>query len=60
MDVVGDRVDVDVELDVELRLGLPLEDLRRARALDRQILDILGDRRDLRLAVRIAGAISAG
>ena len=42
MDLVGDIVDVDVELDVDLRLDLPLEDRRAVRALDRQILDILG------------------
>ena len=49
MDVVGDLLDVDVELDVELRLDLPLEDLRRVRILDREVLDILGEDRDLRL-----------
>jgi hypothetical protein len=56
MDFVGDIVDVDVELDVDLRLDLPLENRRAVRALDRQILDILGEDGDLRGAVR-SGAI---
>ena len=62
MDVVGDLVAVDPELDVERRLGLPLEYLGRRRALDRQILDILGDRRRLRafggaLAIALWGRV---
>ena len=52
MRVVAYAVDVEIELDVELRGCLPLEDLRRARIFDRQVLDILGQGVDLRLAVR--------
>ena len=52
------RVDVDVELHIELRLHLPLIDLGRARILDRQILDILGEGRDLRARSLSARAIA--
>ena len=54
MDIVADAVDVEIELDVELGRGLPLENLRRARILDRQVLDILRQRIDLRGRVLIA------
>jgi len=49
MDIVADLAAGDPELDVERRLGLSLENLGRRWALDRQILDILGDGRRLRL-----------
>ena len=54
MDVVGDFFRVEVELDVEARLNLPLENLRSARIFNRQVLDVLGDRRNLRLVVVLA------
>ena len=58
--VVAESHRVEIELDIERRLNLPLEDLRRARILDRQVLDILSERRDLRLVLVLAGAISLG
>ena len=58
---VGRKViDVDVELDVERGLDLPLVDLRRARIFDRQVLDILREYGNARLASGLGGAVAAG
>ena len=51
-------LDVEVELNVELRLDLPGIDLRSARILDREILHILREDRNLRLAA-VVRAIAA-
>ena len=48
MDLVADPVDLDIELDVELRLDGPLKHCRSIGALDRKVLDILCQRRNLR------------
>ena len=59
MDLVPDTVDVDVELDVKLRLNLPLEHRWGAWALDRKILDVLREYRELRLGPRLDRAVTA-
>jgi hypothetical protein len=53
------RLGVQVELNVETRLDLPGIDLRSAWIFDREILHILREDRNLRLAV-VVGAIAAG
>ena len=60
LDVIADLVAVDSELNIQGRLGLPLEYLGRRGALGRKILDVLGNRRCLRagglgLAIAIGG-----
>ena len=35
VDVIAHGFDIDVELNIEIRLDLPLKDLRSARTLDR-------------------------
>src|SRR6478735_2717925 len=53
--------DIQVELDVEAGLDLPGINLRRTRIFDREVLHILRENRDLRLAVVVcAVAARAG
>jgi hypothetical protein len=59
VDVVADLLGVEVELHVQVRLDLPLENLRCARVLDRKVLDILREHRNLRLAAGPGGAVAA-
>src|SRR5215213_5209118 len=54
MDLVGGALDVDIELYVEVRLHLPLENLRSTGILDRQILGVLGQNAHLRCIAHIA------
>jgi hypothetical protein len=58
VDFVGDFLDVEVEANVDRRLVLPLEDVRSARALDRKVLDVLRESRDLRLVCVGVGAVA--
>jgi hypothetical protein len=50
--------DIDVELNIDARLLLPLINLGRVGILDRQVFDILGEGCRLRTLVRFSGAVS--
>jgi hypothetical protein len=51
VDLGADDLRADIELDVHLRLALPLVNGRRVRVLERHVLHILGDHPDLRQSV---------